>query len=65
MSLEADPDSNQEAMDDAIGSDYEAALTAHVDRVHCITATMLKGHREDHSSLSNSSLLDEANNSHS
>ena len=65
MSLETDPDSNQEAMDDATGSDYEAALAAHVDRVHHITATMLKGHREDCSLLSNSSLSDEADNSHS
>ena len=65
MSLEADPDSDQEAMDDITGSDYEAALAAHVDRVRHITATMLKGHREDCSSLSNSSLSDEVNDSHS
>ena len=65
MSLEANPDSNQEAMDDATGLDYEAALAACVDRVHHITATMLKGHGEDHSSLSNSSLSDEADDSHS
>ena len=65
MSLEADPDSDQEAMDDATGSDYEAALAACVDRVCYITTTMLKGHREDRSSLSNSSLSDEVNDSHS
>ena len=65
MSLEADPDSNQEAMDDTTGLDYKAALTAHIDRVHRITATMLKGHGEDCSLLLNSSLSDEANNSHS
>ena len=65
MSLEANPDNDQEAMDDATGSDYEAALAARVDRLCHITATMLKGHGEDHSLLSNSSLSDEADDNHS